>query len=194
MGRQRNCTMGSVMFHDLYSTPNITIIKLRAMWWAGHVAQWDRTAGKVLSEKPEGKRLFRRTRHPSDSNIKIEVKETVLKSENWIRVAQDKAKWWAPWTRYWIYGSYKKRRISHLPADVLPFQEEFCSIKLVFWRLKSATSLSTRHVCGAGYLFNHLKANNNDIHHLLQQINYAFMHFVKHCVFYNSHETHRLSS
>jgi hypothetical protein len=37
------------------------------------VAQWDRTACKVLSGKSEGKRLFRRSRYPSD------LKETVLK-------------------------------------------------------------------------------------------------------------------
>jgi hypothetical protein len=46
------------------------------------VAHWDRTACKVLSGKPEGNRMFRGTRHPSDSNIKIDFKETGLKSEN----------------------------------------------------------------------------------------------------------------
>ena len=45
------------------------------------MAQWDRTSCKVLSGKPEGKRLFTGTRHPLDSNIKIDFKETGLKSE-----------------------------------------------------------------------------------------------------------------
>jgi hypothetical protein len=49
----------------------------------------------MLSGKLEGKRLFRRLRHPSDSNIKIDFNEIGLKGENCILLAQQRAKWWA---------------------------------------------------------------------------------------------------
>jgi hypothetical protein len=50
---------------DLYSLPSIiTIIKLRTMRWAGHVARMGekRNAYRLLVGKPEGKRLLARPR------------------------------------------------------------------------------------------------------------------------------------
>jgi hypothetical protein len=51
--------------HNLYSSPDIIRqIKSRLMKWAGHVARMgeERKVYKVLVEKPEGKRPFRRPR------------------------------------------------------------------------------------------------------------------------------------
>jgi hypothetical protein len=45
--------------HDLYSSPSIIrIIKLRRLWWAGHVAREGETrnACRLLVGKPKGKR------------------------------------------------------------------------------------------------------------------------------------------
>jgi len=52
----------NVDVHDLYLSPNIMIIKLRWMRWAGHVACMGekRNAHRVLVGKSEGKR-FRKT-------------------------------------------------------------------------------------------------------------------------------------
>jgi hypothetical protein len=49
--------------HNLYSSPDIIRqIKSRLMKWAGHVERMgeERKVYKVLVEKPEGKRPFRR--------------------------------------------------------------------------------------------------------------------------------------
>jgi hypothetical protein len=44
--------------HNLYSSPNIRMIKARRMRWAGHVTRIGemRNAYKILIVKPEGKR------------------------------------------------------------------------------------------------------------------------------------------
>jgi hypothetical protein len=48
--------------HNLYSSPNIRIMKLKRMRWAGHVARMEqmRNAYKMLVGKPEGKRQLGR--------------------------------------------------------------------------------------------------------------------------------------
>jgi hypothetical protein len=45
---------------------------------------------KIVSGKPEGKRLSGRFRHVWGSNIKIDVGEIVYKGINWIQVDQDR--------------------------------------------------------------------------------------------------------
>ena len=48
-------------FHSLYRSPNIVrLIKSRRLRWAGHVGRMeeDRSAFKILTGKPTGKRLL----------------------------------------------------------------------------------------------------------------------------------------
>jgi hypothetical protein len=49
----------------VYALPNVKVIKSRRMRWAGHVAHMGevKNAYKILSRKPEGKRLLGRPRH-----------------------------------------------------------------------------------------------------------------------------------
>jgi len=46
--------------HNSYTSPNIMVIKLSRMRWAGHVARMGeiRNIFKILVAKPEGKRLL----------------------------------------------------------------------------------------------------------------------------------------
>ena len=51
--------------HSSYRSPNIgRVIKCRRLTWAGHVARMedDRSAFKILTGKPIGKRLLQRPR------------------------------------------------------------------------------------------------------------------------------------
>ena len=47
-------------FNDLYSSPNIRVIKSRKMRWVGHIARMGERRGayRVLVWKPEGNRSF----------------------------------------------------------------------------------------------------------------------------------------
>jgi hypothetical protein len=58
--------------HNLYSSPSIIrIIKLRRVWWAGHVARMGekRNIHRLLVGEPEGKRPLGRPRHRWMDNI-----------------------------------------------------------------------------------------------------------------------------
>jgi hypothetical protein len=62
---------------DLYSSPNtIRVIKSIRMRWAGHVARRGRRGVyRFLVEKPEGKRLFGRSRCRWKDNTKMDLQE-----------------------------------------------------------------------------------------------------------------------
>jgi hypothetical protein len=65
--------------HNLYSSPDIIRqVKLRLMWWAGHVARMgeERKVYKVLVEEPEGKRPLGRPRLRWVDGIGMYLKET----------------------------------------------------------------------------------------------------------------------
>jgi hypothetical protein len=51
--------------NDLYSIPNMRVVKSRRMRWAGHVARMGEERGVhiLLVVKPEGKRPLGRPRH-----------------------------------------------------------------------------------------------------------------------------------
>ena len=64
--------------HSLYNSPNIVrVIKSRRLRWAGHVARMEegRSAFKILTGKPTGKRPLGRLRHRWEDNIRMDLKE-----------------------------------------------------------------------------------------------------------------------
>jgi hypothetical protein len=84
--------------HSLYSSPDIVrVIKSRRMRWAGHVARMEQGRGVygVVVGRPECKRPPGRPRHRWEDNIKMDFREIGLNGANWIRLAQDKVRWWA---------------------------------------------------------------------------------------------------
>ena len=64
--------------HSLYRSPNIArVIKSRRLRWAGHVARMEesRSAFKMLTGKPTGKRPLGRPRRRWEDNIKMTLKK-----------------------------------------------------------------------------------------------------------------------
>jgi hypothetical protein len=50
---------------------------------------------RVLVGRPEGRRPLGRPRHRWEDNIKMSLRETGIDEANWIRLAQDRVRWWA---------------------------------------------------------------------------------------------------
>jgi hypothetical protein len=48
---------------------------------------------RILVGKPEGKRLFGRTRHRLEDGIRMDLREIGWGSVNWIQLAQDRDRW-----------------------------------------------------------------------------------------------------
>ena len=77
--------------HSLYRSPNIVrVIKSRRLRWAGHVARIEggRSAFKILTGKPTGKRPLGRPRRRWEDNIRMDLEEKV--GGNWVYSAQDR--------------------------------------------------------------------------------------------------------
>jgi hypothetical protein len=79
--------------HSLYSSPNTVRVRMR---WVGHVARMreGRSVYRVLVGRPEGKRPLGRSRCRWEDNIKMDLREIGIDRANWIRLAQDKVRWW----------------------------------------------------------------------------------------------------
>jgi hypothetical protein len=73
------------------------VIKSRRMRWAGHVAHTGerKSIYRVLVGKPEEKRPLGRPRHSGECNIKMDLKEVGCGGLDWIKLAQDRERWWA---------------------------------------------------------------------------------------------------
>jgi hypothetical protein len=61
--------------NDLYSTPNIRVIKSRRMRWAGHVSRMRERRGayRILVGRREGKRPLGSPRRRWEDNIKMDL-------------------------------------------------------------------------------------------------------------------------
>ena len=77
-------------------SPNIVrVIKSRRLRWAGHVAGMEegRSAFKILTGKPTGKRPLGRPRHRWEDNIRMDLEEIGINVGNWVVSAQDRNYW-----------------------------------------------------------------------------------------------------
>ena len=64
--------------HSLYRSPDtVRVIKYRRLRWAGHVARIEegRSAFKILTDSPTGKRPLRIPRHRWKDNIRMDLKK-----------------------------------------------------------------------------------------------------------------------
>ena len=65
----------------MYRSPNIVrVIKSRRLRWAGHVAR--RSAFKILTGKPTGKRPLERPRRRWEDNIRMDLEEIGINAGN----------------------------------------------------------------------------------------------------------------
>ena len=71
--------------HSLYHSPNIVrVIKSRRLRWTGHVVRMEegRSAFKILTGKPTGKRPSGMPRHRWEDNIRMDPKEIGIDGKN----------------------------------------------------------------------------------------------------------------
>ena len=77
----------------MYRSPNIVrVIKSRRLRWAGRVVRMEegRSAFKILTGKPTGKRPLGRSRLRWEDNIRMDLEEICINAGNWVDSAQDK--------------------------------------------------------------------------------------------------------
>ena len=82
--------------HSLYSSPNIVrVIKSRRLRWAGHVARMkeSRSAFKILTVTPTGKRHLGRSSRRWEDNIRMDLKGISINTRNWIDLIQVRYYW-----------------------------------------------------------------------------------------------------
>ena len=91
MGSEEDSTMRN--FIILYRSPNIVrVIKSRRLRFEGHVARMEegRSAFKILTDTPAGKRPLGRPRRRCEGNIRMDLKYIVVNTRNWVDSAQDR--------------------------------------------------------------------------------------------------------
>ena len=75
----------------MYCSPNIiSVIKSRKLRWAGHIARMEesRSAFKILTCTPTGKRSLGRPRCRWEDNIRMALKEIGINTRNWVDSAR----------------------------------------------------------------------------------------------------------
>ena len=83
--------------HSLYTVQRniVRTIKSRRLRWAGHVARMEgcRSAFKILTGKPTGKKPLGMPRRRWQDNIWIDLDEIGINAGNWVDSAQDRDYW-----------------------------------------------------------------------------------------------------
>jgi hypothetical protein len=71
------------------------VIKSRKLRWTGHVARMEegRSAFKILTCQPIGKKPLGRPRRRWEDNIRMDVKEVGINMRNWVDSAHDRDYW-----------------------------------------------------------------------------------------------------
>ena len=71
------------------------MIKSRRLRWAGHVVRMEegRSAFKILTGKPTGKRPLGRPRCRWEDNIRMDIEGIGINAGNWVDSAQDRNYW-----------------------------------------------------------------------------------------------------
>ena len=78
--------------HSLYRSPIIfRLIKSRKLRWVGHVKMEEgRSAFKILTGKPTGKRPIERLRRTWEGNIRMDHEGIGINAGSWVDSAQDR--------------------------------------------------------------------------------------------------------
>ena len=73
----------------------VRVVKSRRFRWVGHVARMEegRSAFKILTGKPTGKRPLGRPRRRWEANIRKDHEEIGINAGNWVDSAQDRNYW-----------------------------------------------------------------------------------------------------
>ena len=82
--------------HSLHRSRNIVrVIKSRRWRWAGHVARMERSrsAFKILTGKPTGKRPLGRPRRRWEDNIRMDFEVIGINAGNWVDSSRDRDYW-----------------------------------------------------------------------------------------------------
>ena len=82
--------------HSLYRSANIVrVIKSRRLKWAGHETRMeeDRSAFKILTRTPTGKRPSGRPKRGWEGNIRMVLKEIGIIPRNWVEYYLDGHSW-----------------------------------------------------------------------------------------------------
>ena len=68
---------------------------IRILKWAGHVARMEevRSAFKTVTGTPKGNRRPVRPRRRQEENIRMDLKEIVINTRNWIDLTEDRDCW-----------------------------------------------------------------------------------------------------
>ena len=71
------------------------MIKPRRLRWESRVARMEesRSAFRILTGKPTGKRLLGRPRRTCKDNIRTDLKEISVNTRNWVYSAADRDHW-----------------------------------------------------------------------------------------------------
>ena len=71
------------------------MIKSRRLRWAAYVARMEegRSAFKILTGKPTGKRPLGRPRRRWEDDIRMDLEEIDINAGNWVDSAQDRNYW-----------------------------------------------------------------------------------------------------
>ena len=80
----------------MYRSPNrVMVIKSRRLRWAWHVARMEegRSAFKILTGKPTGKRPLGRPRRRWEDNIRMYLEEIGMNAGNWVDSPQNRDYW-----------------------------------------------------------------------------------------------------